>query len=100
MVGGQVVVATDYFKTFVTALRNIVGGEMRAAQTLLSRARREAILRMIGEARRLGATEVHNVRFAFCNITQLSGNKGAMAVEIYAYGTAVVRDQARGHVQA
>lgn len=100
LVGGQVVIATDYFKTFATVLRNLMGGEMRAAQTLLLRARREAVLRMIGEARQLGAKEIYNVRFAFCNITQMSGNKGAMAVEIYAYGTAIVREQALGHVQA
>ena len=91
MVGGQVVVATDYFKTFMTTLRNLIGGEMKAAQTLLLRARREATLRMIADARKLGANEIWNVRYAFCNITQLSGNKGAIAVEIFAYGTAVVR---------
>ncbi len=91
LVGGQVVIGTDYFKTFVTALRNLVGGEMKAAQSLMVRARREAVLRMIDDARRLGATEICNVRFAFCNISMMSGNKGAMCVEVYAYGTAVVR---------
>ena len=100
-VGGQVVIATDYFKTFAAAMRNLVGGEMHAAQKLLDRARREAILRMISEAQRFGAREVCNVRFAFCNITQMSGNKGAMAVEIYAYGTAIVRKHAATtHAQA
>ncbi len=100
-VGGQVVIATDYFKTFATTMRNFVGGEMHAAQKLLDRARREAILRMISEAQRFGAKEVCNVRFAFCNISQVSGNKGAMAVEIYAYGTAIVRKPAAmNHVHA
>jgi len=91
LVGGQVVIGTDYFKTIVTGLRNLVGGEMKAAQSLMVRARREAVLRMIDDARRLGATEICNVRFAFCNISMMSGNKGAMSVEVYAYGTAVVR---------
>jgi uncharacterized protein YbjQ (UPF0145 family) len=91
LVGGQVVIGTDYFKTIATGLRNLVGGEMKAAQSLMVRARREAVLRMIEDARRLGATEVCNVRFAFCNISMMSGNKGAMSVEVYAYGTAVVR---------
>ena len=92
LVGGQVVIASDYFKTLATLLRNLVGGEMKAAQSLMVRARREALLRMIDEARRLDAKEIWNVRFAFCNITQLSGNKGAMSVEVYAYGTAVTRE--------
>jgi uncharacterized protein YbjQ (UPF0145 family) len=91
LVDGEVVIATDYFKSFATAMRNLFGGEMRAAQSLMTRARREALLRMIEQAQALGAQEVWNVRFAFSNITQMSGNKGAIAVEIYAYGTAVVR---------
>jgi len=91
LVSGNVVIATDYFKSFATRLRNIVGGEMKAAQTLLIRARREALLRMVDEARALGAAEVCNVRFQFCSVSKMSGNKGAMSVEIYAYGTAIVR---------
>ena len=42
LVMGEVVIASDYFKTFVASLRNIVGGEVKAYQTMLSRARREA----------------------------------------------------------
>ncbi|MCB9853411.1 MAG: heavy metal-binding domain-containing protein [Phycisphaerales bacterium] len=91
LVAGNVVIGTDYFKTLVTNLRNLVGGEMKAAQRLLTRARREALLRLLDEAREMGATEVWNLRYQFCNIQQMSGNKGAMSVEIYAYGTAITR---------
>ena len=91
MVGGQVVIATDYFKTLVTKLRNLVGGEMKSAQSMMTRARREAVLRMIDECRCMGATEIWNVRFATCNISEVSGKRGAMSVEVYAYGTAVLR---------
>ena len=91
MVVGQVVIATDYYKSFVTSLRNLVGGEMKAAQSLLLRARREAQLRMLEEAVRIGAQEVWNVRFGFSNIAQMRGRQGAMQVELLAYGTAVVR---------
>jgi len=35
MVVGEVVVASDYFKTFVSKLRRIVGGELRAFETLM-----------------------------------------------------------------
>ncbi|MCA9254840.1 MAG: heavy metal-binding domain-containing protein [Phycisphaerales bacterium] len=92
LVTGNVVIATDYFKTLVTTLRNLVGGEMKAAQRLMLRARREALLRLLDEARAMGATEVWNLRYQFCNVQQMSGNKGAISVEIYAYGTAVVRE--------
>ena len=49
---------------------------------------------MLVEAHDMGATEVINVRFESSNI--LSGNpnrkrKGAMCAEIYAFGTAIVR---------
>lgn len=91
LVDGEVVIATDYFKTFATQIRNLVGGEMKAVRTLMLRARREALLRMIERAEALGAQEVWNVRFSFSSISQMRGKKGAMAVEIYAYGTAVVR---------
>ncbi len=93
MVMGQVVIGTDYFKTFVSRLRNLVGGEMRAAQKLLVCARREALLRLVEQAQDIGATEVWNVRFAFSNINQMRGNRGSMQVEMLAYGTAVVRRQ-------
>ena len=91
MVMGQVVIATDYFKTFATSLRNLVGGRMRAAESLMARARREALVRMLEQARRAGASEVYNVRFGFSNISQMRGKRGAMQVEVIAWGTAVVR---------
>jgi len=91
LVSGSVVIATDYFKTFATKLRNLVGGEMHAALSLMTRARREAMLRLLAQARQMGATEVWNVRYQFCSISQMSGKRGAMSVEIVAYGTAVVR---------
>lgn len=94
MVCGDAVIASDYFKSVAGALRNLVGGEIRVFETLMERARREALLRLIDEARRAGASEIYNLRFETCNI--LSGNpnrrnKGAVAVEVFAFGTAVVR---------
>lgn len=91
MVCGQVVIATDYFKTFATSLRNFVGGEMKSAGKLMMRARREALLRAAEEAQARGATELHNVRFCFSRINQMSGKRGAMQAELMAYGTAVRR---------
>ena len=88
----QAVIATDYFKSFAAKLRNIVGGELRAYETLLARARREAALRMLAQARRLGAGEVYNVRYETSNIRNASRrNNLGVSVEVFAFGTAVVR---------
>ena len=92
MVSGSVVIASDYFKTFATGLRNLVGGEAKSAQRLLIRARREALMRLLEEADRFGAAEVWNVRFGTSNIGAMGGNQGIMQVEMYAWATAVVRD--------
>jgi len=91
LVLGQVVIATDYFKSLATALRSLVGGELRAANSLMTRGRREAVVRLLEEARRHGCNEVYNLRFGFSNISQMRGKRGAMQVEILAWGTAVQR---------
>ena len=91
MVTGEVVIATDYFKSFAARLRNIVGGEVRAFETLMNRARREATLRMLAEARRAGAAEVWNVRLETSNIRSGGRRQTAVSVEVFAFGTAVVR---------
>lgn len=95
LVTGEAVIATDYFKTFAAWLRGILGGEIGAYNTLLTRARREALLRMLEQARQMGATEVWNVRFETSNILGGPGTRNAaVSVEMLAYGTAVVRDRA------
>lgn len=93
MVLGQVVIATDYFKTFATRLRMIVGGEAKSAERMMERARRESLIRMQEEAEQLGANEVWNIRFQTSNIYQMDPKKGraSMAVEVMAWGTAVTR---------
>lgn len=92
MVVGHVVIATDYWKSFATRMRNIIGGEMKAAQSLMTRGRREALMRLVENARKMGSSEVCNVRYEFSNIGMMRGRgKGAMQVEILAYGTAIVR---------
>lgn len=51
LVTSEVVIATDYCKVFLAGLRNLLGGNLRSYETLVERARREAILRLIEEAR-------------------------------------------------
>lgn len=86
LVVGQVVVSSDYFKTFRMRVRNVFGGESRAMVTLMTRARREAVLRMVEEAAAAGANAVWNVRI---DTSEIGGAKGAIMVEAFAYGTAL-----------
>lgn len=90
LVCGNVVVSVDYFKTVVAGLRNLVGGHISAYESLLDRARREAILRMQERAEALGAQAVINMKF---ETSRVSGNAGQAigSVEVLAYGTALVR---------
>jgi len=61
MVIGSVVVASDYFKTFVASLVNIFGGRVKSFEPLIDRGRREAVLRMKEEAKKIDADMVFNV---------------------------------------
>ena len=88
LVGGNVVISIDYFKRFVSGLRGLIGGRMRTYETLLDRARREAILRMKAEAHEHGAGMIFNVKLETASISK--GAKDTIgSVEVYAYGTAV-----------
>jgi uncharacterized protein YbjQ (UPF0145 family) len=81
MVCGSVVVASDYFKSFVANIKNFFGGRLSTFESLLDRARREAILRMKEEAQAWGATEVLDVRLNTSFVDQLG-------IEVSAVGTA------------
>jgi len=88
LVDGSVVISQDYFKRFLASLRNIFGGEIASYETLLDRGRREAILRMKEEAKKLGATMIINMRVETSSIGMRA--KGSIgSIEVYAYGTAV-----------
>ncbi len=90
LVAGSVVISVDYFKTVVAGLRNLVGGRISSYESLLDRARREAVLRMQERAEALGAQAVINMKF---ETSRVSGNAGQSigSVEVLAYGTALIR---------
>lgn len=88
LVGGNVVISVDYFKRFVSGLRNLLGGRVVTYESLLDRARREAILRMKKEALDSGANMIFNVKLETASISQ-SANNALGSIEVYAYGTAV-----------
>lgn len=89
MVSGNVVISVDYFKTVAAGLRSVFGGRVSAYESLLDRARREAILRMQEEARRYGADAVYNLKFETARIGQNAG-QSLGSVEVLAYGTALI----------
>ena len=54
LVSGSAVISVDYFKRILFSLRNIFGGNVKSYESLLERARREALLRMKELARERG----------------------------------------------
>jgi uncharacterized protein YbjQ (UPF0145 family) len=89
LVSGNVVISVDYFKRFIAGLRNLIGGRVTSYESLLDRARREAILRMKEEAKALGANLVFNVKFETASISKGTKNQIG-SVEVLAYGTAFI----------
>ena len=65
---GEAVIASDYLKNFIGMLRNLFGGELRAYQRLLERARREALLRVIEQAQAAGYNAICNVRLETADV--------------------------------
>ena len=93
MVTGSVVISIDFFKKFVAGLRSIVGGKIASYESLIDRARREAILRMKQEAKKLNADYVFNIKMETSSISK--GREDSIgSVEVLAYGTAVVIEKA------
>lgn len=90
LVVGSVVISIDYFKRVSAGLRMLFGGRVSAYESLLERARREAILRMKEEAIDKGASSVFNVKIETSSITKGSGQQIG-SVEVYVYGTAIIR---------
>jgi len=90
LVQGSVVISIDYFKRIMGVLRNIFGGRIRAYESLVDRARREAILRMKEQALAGGGQLVTNLRLETSTIGNSANRKGQIgSVEVIAYGTAV-----------
>jgi len=90
LVTGSVVISEDYFKRVVSGLQSLFGGRLRAYESLLDRARREAVLRMKKEARDKGAKIIINVKFQTFSIPGRNPRSFG-AVEVMAYGTALTQ---------
>lgn len=90
LVLGSVVIAQDYFKMVVARVLNLFGKNLTTYETLLDRARREAVVRMRTQAYEKGYNHIYGLRLEVSNINQL----GSM-VEAIAYGTAVISTESR-----
>jgi uncharacterized protein YbjQ (UPF0145 family) len=88
LVSGSVVISVDYFKRFIATLRNLVGGRVTSYESLVDRARREALLRMKNEAAQLDSDIIFNVKLETSSIYKGKGNSIG-SVEVLAYGTAL-----------
>lgn len=87
LVTGNVVIAVDYFKVFIAGFIMLFGGRMSAYEKMMERARREALVRMQREAKRLGADAIYNTRIEFSAVGQRPNKIGG--AELLACGTAV-----------
>lgn len=99
LVWGSTVVSVDYFKRFLAAIRLLVGGSLRSYESLMERARQEAVLRMTEQAHQLGATHIINIKLQTSSIS-LGGYQQLGSVEVMAYGTALItQDNTAAHAQ-
>ena len=88
MISSNVVISHDYFKYVLATVQNFFGGRLTSYESVIDRARREAIVRLKFEAEKHGATHVACMRLA----TTEMGMQGGM-VEVFAYGTAIQSPQ-------
>lgn len=84
LISSNVVISHDYFKYVIATIQNFFGGRLTTYETVVDRARREAIVRLKLEAERIGATQILGLRL---NTTEL-GMQGGV-VEVFAFGTAI-----------
>ncbi len=89
LVVASVVVSLDYFKKILAAFRNIFGGNVRSYESLLDRAKREALLRLKEQVPECDA--IINLRMETSNLASVHARKkkGIGGVEVIAYGTAI-----------
>jgi len=88
LVMGSAVISVDHFKRFLASLRMIFGGRVKSYESLLDRARREALLRMKEEAMARGYRVVVNVRLETSRLASAKRKgKATAGVEVLAFGT-------------
>lgn len=92
LVVARVVIAQDYFKWVLASVRNFFGGRITVYETLLDRARREAVVRLKKQAAAAGAVEILGLRI---ETPEVGTDKGS--VEVLAYGTMIFAEKLERH---
>jgi uncharacterized protein YbjQ (UPF0145 family) len=88
LVNGSVVISVDYFKRFLAGLRQLIGGRVKSYESIMDRARREAVLRLKADAIAHGYNAVINVRLETARMANARRNgEGIAGLEVLAYGT-------------
>ena len=82
MVKGSTIQSKNVGRDITQSFKTLVGGELTAYTEMMNEARALATQRMVGEAEKLGADAVVNIRYASAAVMQ-------GAAEVMAYGTAV-----------
>ena len=76
LVTGEAVISSDYFKNWLFGFIAFFGGESKTFTHLFERARREATLRMIDQARLAGYNAICNVRYESADIAGNAATSG------------------------
>ncbi|WP_265571577.1 heavy metal-binding domain-containing protein [Sphingomicrobium nitratireducens] len=84
IVVGEVIVGANIFRDMFASIRDLVGGRAGAYEEVLERARREAILEMVGKARGLGGDAIVGCDLDY----EILGKAGSMLM-VSISGTAV-----------
>jgi uncharacterized protein YbjQ (UPF0145 family) len=94
LVTGSVVISVDYFKRFLAGLRQFIGGRVKSYESMLDRARREAVLRLKADAMERGYNAVVGVRLETSRMANGRRNgQGIAGLEVLAYGTGLLLRQ-------
>ena len=91
LVTASVVISWDYFKAVLSVFHRMMGGRITSLESLVGRARREAVVRLKERTRAAGYDGVIGLRLETARLTNSSGDRGLGGVEVMAYGTAVRR---------
>ena len=92
MIHSETVVASDYFKNFLSGFRKFFGGEMKSYHSLMSRARRESLAKLIEQAQALGYNAVCNVRLEPADVSGAITNPKKKSVMVCIIATATAYD--------
>ncbi len=90
----EVVIASDYLKSWFAQWRNLFGGEVRSFQTLQTRAKREALARLTQSASRQGYNAMCNVRLEPVDVGGVLSKRNVPMAAMLATATAYHTDRA------